>query len=269
MPDQTATRAEFCKLLGITNQQFTSMVATRRIALTDDGARVRVAQSQERIRIGRESIEALHKFPIPNTVTRAEFAVIAGFKANYTYQLQTEGRLVMAEDGKHVLVAESIARIAATRDPSKAGVAARHAAARGAAAQTGHATNQPIAPVNIAQQATENIADTEPGQEDPATGLYDFQSAKAKREHWAAEREHAQYLKEAGELMERSAVVAAFADAGAAMRASLEAWQATLPPTLVGLDEPAIRITLADQVERLLHNLVDRFSRAAAQDPAA
>lgn len=205
----------------------------------------------------------------PTQLTIPDFAAHIGCKRNYGYQLRNEGRLVMAADGKHVLVLESIERIAATRDPSKAGVAARHAAARGAAAQTGHSQNQPQAPVNSEHTATNSVASDEPGPDEPTGALYDFQSAKAKREHWAAEREHAQYLKEAGDLMERTAVVAAFADAGAAMRASLEAWQATLPPQLVGLDEAAIRITLADQVEHLLHNLVDRFTRAAQQDASA
>jgi hypothetical protein len=205
----------------------------------------------------------------PTQLTIPDFAAHIGCKRNYGYQLRNEGRLVMAADGKHVLVLESIERIAATRDPSKAGVAARHAAARGAAAQTGHSQNQPQAPVNSEHTATNSVASDEPGPDEPTGALYDFQSAKAKREHWAAEREHAQYLKEAGDLMERTAVVAAFADAGAAMRASLEAWQATLPPQLVGLDEAAIRITLADQVEHLLHNLVDRFTRAAKQDASA
>lgn len=204
-----------------------------------------------------------------NRMTVPEFSVHIGCKRNYAYQLKNEGRLVMAEDGKHVLVAESKARIAATRDPSKAGVAARHAASRGAEADTGHAkheTNTTEARTNIAQAATNFVAND---AEEPAAALYDFQSAKAKREHWAAEREHAQYLKEAGELMERGAVLAAFADAGATLRAGLEAWQVTLPPTLVGLDESAIRTTLADQVERLLHDLVDKLGRMAEQGSGA
>lgn len=204
-----------------------------------------------------------------NLMTVPEFAAHIGCKRNYGYQLKKDGRLVMADDGKHVLVAESKARIAATRDPSKAGVAARHAAERGAPAQTGHAQNQSIAPATPAQAATNSVADPENGQADHPAALYDFQNAKAKREHWAAEREHAQYLKEAGDLMERSAVVAAFADAGATLRAGLEAWQVTLPPQLVGLEESAIRTTLADQVERLLHDLVDKLGRMAEQGSAA
>lgn len=207
-----------------------------------------------------------------NRMTVPEFSAHIGCKRNYAYQLKKEGRLVMAEDGKHVLVAESIARIAATRDPSKAGVAARHAASRGAEAETGHANNEQNSPPALAETAhtaTNLVASVgAEGDETPAA-LYDFQNAKAKREHWAAEREHAQYLKEAGELMERSAVVAAFADAGTTLRAGLEAWQVTLPPQLVGLEETAIRTTLADQVERLLHDLVDKLGRMAEQGGAA
>lgn len=183
---------------------------------------------------------------MPNLMTVPEFSAHIGCKRNYGYQLKKEGRLVMSDDGKLVRVAESIARIAETRDPSKAGVASRHAAERGAPARTGHADDP-------------EIADEEPDEE--PGGRYDFQRAKAKREYWAAEREHAAARKEAGELVERAEMVAAFADAGATIRGALEAWAAVLPPQLVGRDEPAIRAVLADQVERVLYDLVDKFTR--------
>lgn len=183
---------------------------------------------------------------MPNLMTVPEFSAHIGCKRNYGYQLRKEGRLVMSDDGKLVRVAESIARIAETRDPSKAGVASRHAAERGAPARTGHADDG---------EMPGEEPDEEPG------GRYDFQKAKAKREFWAAEREHAAARKEAGELVERAEMVAAFADAGATIRGALEAWAAVLPPQLVGRDEPAIRAVLADQVERVLHDLVDKFTR--------
>lgn len=207
--------------------------------------------------------------PTPATMSIPDFGAYLGHGRTYGYQLQKEGRLVMADDGVNVLVQQSEARVRATQDPSKAGVRERHAKNRRAKHPNGHEQKQPIAPENTAQPAIQTIANSENGQEEPPVALYDFQGAKAKREHWAAEREHAQYLKEAGELMERSAVVAAFADAGATLRAGLEAWQVTLPPQLVGLDESAIRTTLADQVERLLHDLVDKLSRMAVQEKAA
>jgi hypothetical protein len=194
----------------------------------------------------------------PETLSVPEFSEYIGCKRTYAYQLKKEGRLVLTDDGKRVRVAESIARIAETRDPSKSGVAIRHANARGAQAMTGHA----------ATTDDDEEAATEPSeQQDAKQGgrSYDFQTAKAKREHWAAEREHASWRKEAGELMEKTEVVASFADAGATLRGRLEAWTATLPPQLVGRDENAIRATLADQVERLLLDLADKFNRMAGE----
>jgi hypothetical protein len=186
----------------------------------------------------------------PAILSVPAFAEHIGCKRHYGYELKKDGRLVMAADGKNVLVAESIARIAATRDPAKQGVAERHAHDRGAHVDTGHAT------------ATDDQDD--PGEQ-PTVNGYNFQVSKAKREHYAAEREHTTYLKEAGQLMERSEVVAAFAVAGTTLRSKLEGWQATLPPQLAGRDEAAIRIVLADQVERILHDLVDSFGRMATQ----
>ena len=196
--------------------------------------------------------------PRPETLSVPEFSEYIGCKRTYAYQLKKEGRLVLTDDGKMVRVAESIARIAETRDPSKSGVANRHASARGAQAMTGHA--EPPQEASEADQDPEAEQDIKPGSR-----AYDFQTAKAKREHWAAEREHASWRKEAGELMEKTEVVAAFADAGATLRSRLEAWTATLPPQMVGRDENAIRATLTDQVERLLLDLADKFNRLAGE----
>ena len=70
----------------------------------------------------------------PETLTPRQLAERLGFKPHYGNQLAKEGRFVFAPDGKHVLVQESIARFHATKDPSKQGVADRHAAGRAAAA---------------------------------------------------------------------------------------------------------------------------------------
>ncbi len=186
---------------------------------------------------------------MPDTLTPREFAERLGYKPHYGNQLAKDGRLVFAPDGKRVLVQESIARFHATKDPSKQGVADRHAAGRAAAAP---------ARAEPPQDADEDDA----GGDAP---MYDFQNAKAKREHWAAEREHAAFRKEAGELMERGDVVAAFADAGATLRGRLEAWASVLPPQLAGRDEAAIRATIADQVEQLLRDLSEKFNRMAKE----
>lgn len=181
----------------------------------------------------------------PATATRREFATILGCKPGYVTQLITQGRAELTADGKLVKVPESLARIRSTRDPAHQPVADRHAAARGEA---------------LADQPADQAAD----EPDAPTGTpYDFQGSKAKREHYAAEREHIQFRKEAGELMERGDVVAAFADAGAIVRSAVESWANDLPPTLVGQGEDAIRSVLADHARSLLSDMATRFNKLA------
>lgn len=182
----------------------------------------------------------------PDTLTPREFAERLGYKPHYGNQLAKDGRLVFAPDGKRVLVAESIARFEATKDPSRQGVADRHAAGRAAT---------PAAPAEPSADPDDDAGGDVP--------MYDFHNAKAKREHWAAEREHAAFRKDAGELIELTTHIAAMADVGATVRAKLEAWANTLPPQLAGRDEAAVRATLADQVELLLRDIADRMQRHA------
>jgi len=210
----------------------------------------------------------------PETMNLRQFAKHIGCAANYPGQLKAQGRLVLDAAGR-VLVKQSIERIEATRDPSKQGVADRHARQRGAPALTGHAPQAGPG----ADQATARPVSQQPSQQqsqppndepmdDPAhpdAGLYIYQNAKAKREHWAAEREQTLYRKEAGELMERSQVVAAFAAAGSTLRGKLEAWASVLPPQLQGREEPEIRGLLADQVEVLLGDLAAVFGAMAVE----
>lgn len=186
------------------------------------------------------------------TMTLREFTDHIRVRPSYGHQLKREGRLVLAEDGKHVLVQASIDRIAATKDPSKAGVADRHAAARGAIAVTGH---EPAPPSDQPGGSGE--------QRDDEPERHDYQGAKAKREHFAAEREQMAYRKDAGELMEVEAVVSMLADAGTLLRTQLEGWADTLAPQLVGRDEPSIRALIADHVETSLQGLSDKFARLA------
>lgn len=190
----------------------------------------------------------------PEQLSKRAFADRIGVKPSYVRQLEIDGRLVLTPNGRAVLVEASKARIEATRDPSKQAVAERHAAERGAPAATGHA----VPPLD----------DEEDGSELSGSALYNFQSSKAKKMHWEAEREQTAFRKEAGELMERSAVVAAFADAGATLRGQLEAWSTVLPPQLAGRDEAAVRATITDQVEQLLRDLSDKFSRVTGEGSA-
>ena len=111
--------------------------------------------------------------------------------------------------------------------------------------------------------AANNHSPATPQNEQGAQGVldfgagYDYQGAKAKREHYAAERERLNYLREAGELAPVAAVRAAFSSAGAIMRARLESLPAMLAPQLIGMDEAQARALMAEHIEAA--------QRAAAQ----
>ena len=196
---------------------------------------------------------------VPNHATLREFCDAQGWKPSYGHQLKREGRLVLHTDGKTVLVAESVARIAATRDPSKQGVADMHAATRAKSPKAATVKE------SLSVEAPEPPAD---GADTDQAGvqLYDFQNSKAKREHWAAEREHAAFRKEAGELIELTEHVAAMANIGAMVRSKLEAWAGMLPPQLLGRDEAAMRAVLASNVEAVLNEITAQARAAAAAE---
>ena len=192
--------------------------------------------------------------PWPAYMGKKEFAQrVLSRSPSYVTQLGDSGRLVLHPNGKWVDVQASLDRIEATASPDKQPVADRHAASRG----------QALASQPQPEDDDEDDHHQQPEGDKPTGPLYDFQGSKAKREHYAAERERANYLKEAGELMQRGDVVAAFADAGAAIRAAVDAWAADLPPMLAGQGEDAIRTIITDEAERLLADLAARFHKLA------
>lgn len=194
----------------------------------------------------------------PETLSLTDFCAFINVKRSYGVQLKNEGRLVMAECGKLVRVAESVQRIEATRDPSKRGVAQRHADQRGAPATTGHDTGDDA----------DDGADA-PAQPAASAGRgpqYDYQGSKAKKEHFAAAREHDQYRKEAGELIEHSRHVAALSAIGVLVRTKLEGWAATLPPQLAGREEADVRRMIMERVEDVLQELSAQARALAAQE---
>lgn len=184
----------------------------------------------------------------PAIMSFAEFARHAGFKASYVTQLKREGRLVLTDDGKAVKAAESLARIQETRDPSKAAVAARHAAAR---ASTAASSEPPAPPADSAD-------------DEPDAGLlvrHDYQTARAKREHISAEIAELEFRKLAGELIEVSALRPALAGAVATLCAALDRIEHDVVPVLVGLDEEAMRVQIRDYVDTVRADLSESFAK--------
>lgn len=202
----------------------------------------------------------------PTTITLTEFAAHIGCKQSYASQLKRDGRLVLTDDGKRVLVDASIARIAATRDPSKAGVAERHAQQRGAAAHTGHAPG-----VQHDDMQDDPDEPDEPDEKDaPATaGNYDYQRAKAKREHFAALAAEATYLEQIKQLLPADEVGAALAEVMVVFRTALESMPHRLAPELAAQsNEAAVKSILTSEAEHILRAMSTALDKIAAGQSA-
>lgn len=188
----------------------------------------------------------------PAQLSVPDFSAHIGCKRTYAYQLKKEGRLVMAPDGKNVMVAESIALIDATKDPSKSGVAARHAAARAEPSQT-----VPAAPPVALPDEPAGFQ----GDEAPGTG-YDYQGSKAKREHFAALEAEASYRQKIRELLEASEVRAVLAEVITVLRTSIDGIPYNLAPVLAATgDEAQIKSILGAEVEHALKTASDSLSK--------
>lgn len=191
----------------------------------------------------------------PNVMSIGAFNKHMGYKGRYAYELAHAGRLVMAENGKHVLVAESIQRINETKDPSRQGVADRHAQERGyevvGAAVVSEGNGE------ISEELASNVGAA-------SADSYKFQDAKAKKEHYAALREENAYRKEAGELMEAAEALGAFADAAAKVAGVLDAVPATVGPMLAGLDQAEVMRILGEQMDIARTEMAAAITKLAA-----
>lgn len=171
----------------------------------------------------------------PETATPRELAERLGFKPHYGHQLVKEGRFV-ADPGnpKRVLVVESIARYEATKDPSKAGVAARHAAAR-------------------AGQGADDVQTPADPEADADPERYDYQGSKAKREHFAALEAEASYRQKMRELLEAEDVRSVLAEILTVVRKAIESQPYRRAPELAAMtDEAQIRALLVGDAEAIL-----------------
>lgn len=173
-----------------------------------------------------------------------DFADLIGCKPSYVTELRKAGRLVLTDDGRAVRVAESIARIEATRDPAMKAVADRHAAARGAALATQSAPG------------AEQGADDGDAPEESGEGSPDYQKWKARKERATALREEIRLGEDAKDYIRRADAAAVVGNAFVTLRTALEALPDSIAPVLAGeSDEARVRILLSDEIEHALGNL--------------
>ena len=188
-------------------------------------------------------------------LTQAAFARHLGVVKSYVTLLKQQGRLVMTHDGK-VDVEASEAKIKATEDPGKSGVAERHSknreAGQGAAAVDAKKTAKTESPEDPAEPET--------------AGSPDYQKARARKETANADLAEMEARSRAGQLMETAAVLAAIADAGTTLRTFLQTIPPILAPQLATMaDENQIRLLLEDQIEQSLSELTTRLAAMAKE----
>lgn len=202
----------------------------------------------------------------PDTLGFKAFAQHAGFKPSYVTQLRKAGRLVLTDNSRAVRVAESLALIRDTADPSKTGVAARHAATRAKGA--GQAAAKPARDDAAAQAATpvdaEPVDYTDPVESSHARRRAKAMADKAETDALAAQRDYRLSL---GELLEVAAVEAVCRDTATTLRTSFENLPNTLAPGLAAAtNEARIRVLLQDAIEHALEEASRQLGALAKQE---
>lgn len=192
-----------------------------------------------------------------NEVTAKQLARILGVAPSYITQLKGEGRLVRSGDGKRFLLAESRRLLSETADPGKAGVAARHAAARGAAVA--------LEPSSMPGEPDEAEAPLAPAQDDPLAKRRAL--AQAQAEEAKARKLLRDEAVELGQLLPVDEVRSAIADAVTAMRADLDNLPAILAPQLAAeQDEDRVRVILRDAIEHIEREFARKATAIAKEE---
>lgn len=191
----------------------------------------------------------------PETAAFREFARLIGCRPGYVTELRHAGRLVLTDDGKRVRVAESRQLIADTRDPSKAGVAARHAAGRVATAEP------PADAADVEEQTGAAPPYVDAVESSHARRRAKALADKAETDALAADRDYRMSL---GELLDAEQVEHAVRGAAVTFRGALENLPNTLAPQLSAMtDEGRIRVVLAEAFEHALEELARKFGTIA------
>ena len=189
----------------------------------------------------------------PNQITRQQLASLIGARSpSYINELEKTGRAVRAPDGKHWLKAESLAAYRAGKDPSKQGVADRHAAARAPNTNPPPEYDHPPTPPGPPSQPTER---------DAAIGS-SYQQARAVKEKFFALEAKRAYEVAIGTLRDAREVEGLVATAMVEIRQRLENLATSIAPIVAAqADEAAVRATLREAFEHTLKSASHHFDQ--------
>jgi hypothetical protein len=172
----------------------------------------------------------------------SQFARRLGVRPSYVTKLRHDGRLVLTA-GNRVDVEASLARIEDTKDPNRDDVRKRHERAR-------------LHPDN-----GEGRAPPAGGEEEGRDGKPpSYVDARARKEHFLGLTAKLEYERASGKLVETAAVQRAGAEAGAALRSTLENLPDQLAATLAPVtDEAQLHALLVEALEAALTDVAARL----------
>lgn len=195
--------------------------------------------------------------------TFAEFAEIARVRRSYVTQLKQDDRLVLSDDGKRVRVKASLQLIEDTRDPSKAGVRARHQVERERVTEPRVENVPPTAPADSLRDDDE---DDEPAGRHGAS----FQASRAVRERYLAAAAKRDYDLSMGKLLDAAATLEAVAGAITMLRSRLSQIGATHAAELaIATDEGACQTIVEDAFEHAMSECERELLKVAQGKGAA
>ena len=176
---------------------------------------------------------------------------------SYINELEKKGRAFRAPDRDFWLIAETLAANADATDPSKQGVADRHAATRAAAPQSPDVGSQ-----------DEPAPRAQPTERDAAIGS-SYQQARAVKEKFFALEAKRAYEVAIGTLRDAREVEGLVATAMVEIRQRLENLATSIAPIVAAqADEAAVRATLREAFEHTLKSAshhFDQLKKAASQ----
>lgn len=174
-----------------------------------------------------------------NLKTQAEFARHINKQRSYITQLKHEGRIVMSDDGKRVLVNESINLLKETADYNRDDVTKRHAEEREKKSRG---------------DEYDWLEDADPNKTTLAKG-------RAIEQHYKALSARMDYKASIGDLVSKDEVKNAVLDIVSTFRQSIENFPHRVAADLVGKDVDFIRSTLRQEVYQVLTDLQKNFDK--------
>lgn len=178
-------------------------------------------------------------------ISRMEFARRIGVTGHYVSMLKSQDRLVTW--GHKIWFRASVERIEATKNPSKI-------------------TPKPASGTPSEEVEAIRRQYAGGGQSAKTDEPLDYQSARAKREHYNAELARLEYQKSIGALMEMELLTNILYSAAVEFRSRMEQMMESLAPRVVDAEsEDEVRAVIAEEVEFALDNLSKSFQRLSQE----